>query len=309
MAKNKNQRKHTNPNSSDKVMKDIAIRSASYRNRQFVITLVRYFLTIFVSLIFFLPLYWAWVASLRQVGVAPPTSIVWWPSKPAWENYRLIFEIVPLARYTLNSLIVVAVAVPVTVFMASLAGFGLSQLDNKRLQDKIIYFNVVVIMIPAAAVWIFRFQILKWLHLIDSLWSLILPAFAASTPLFVLLFYWSFQQVSKDMFEAATLDGGSPLLLWWRMAMPLARPTITGVIVLAFWLYWSDFINPILFIYNSQKYTLAVGVEIIKQMDLTNIPLLMAAATFMAFPIIILFFALQRFFLHESSLANLFDRN
>ena len=91
--------------------------------------------------------------------------------------------------------------------------------------------------------------------------------------------------------------------------MPLARPTIAGVIVLTFWLYWSDFINPVLFIYNSQKYTLAIGVEIIKQMDLTNISLLMAAATFMALPMIILFFALQHFFLHESSLANLFDRN
>lgn len=270
---------------------------------------IRYFLAGFVSLIFFLPLYWALVASLRQIGGAPATTIEWWPTNPAWENYQLIFEIVPLARYTINSLIVVAVAVPVTVIMASLAGFGLSQLDDDQLRSRIIQFNVVVIMIPAAAVWIFRFQILKWLHLIDSLWSLILPAFAASTPLFVLLFYWSFRQISNEMFEAANLDGGTPLLLWWRMAMPLARPTMTGVIVLTFWLYWSDFINPVLFIYNSQKYTLPIGIEIIKQMDLTNIPLLMAAATFMAAPIIILFVFLQRFFLHESSLANLFDRS
>ncbi len=269
----------------------------------------RYGLAILVSVLFCLPLYWAFVASLRPVGLPPAVSVEWWPQAPSWENYRQIFTVVPLLRYTLNSLIVVAVAVPITLLMASLAGFGLSQLDNDRTRQAVVQFNVVALMIPAAAVWIFRFQILRWLGLIDSLGALILPAFAASTPLFVLLFYWAFRHIPEEMFEAARLDGASPLLLWRLMALPLARPTITGVTVLTFWLYWGDFMNPVLFIYNPDHYTLAIGVQIIKQMNLTNMPLLMAAAVFMAAPMIGLFLFLQRFFLHELSLANLFERN
>jgi multiple sugar transport system permease protein len=270
---------------------------------------VTYGLAALVSLLFCLPLYWAFIASLRPIGLPPATTVEWWPTAPAWENYRKIFEVVPLVRYTLNSLIVVCIAVPITLLMASLAGFGLSQIDRESTRNMLIHFNVIALMIPASAVWIFRFQILRWLGQLDSLGALILPAFAASSPLFVLLFYWSFRHIPEEMFEAARMDGAAPWTLWQQMAMPLARPTTTGVVVLAFLLYWSDFISPVLYIYDPQKYTLAIGVQIIKQMNITNIPLLMAAATFMAAPIIILFLFLQRFFLHELSLANLFERN
>jgi multiple sugar transport system permease protein len=269
----------------------------------------RYAIGIGISLLFVLPLYWGFVASLRPIGSPQPFSIEWIPSNPAWENYRRIFEIVPLARYARNSLVVVAFAVPITTLIASLAGFGLSQIRDLAFRNLMMQFNIVALMIPGAAVWIFRFLILKWLGLLDSLWALILPSFAATTPLFVLLFYWSFRQIPWEIFEAASLDGAEPVRLWWKMALPLARPTITGVVVLAFVLYWSDFITPVIYIFDPQKYTLAIGLEIIKQMDLTNIPLLMAGAAVMAFPVIILFLLLQRFFLHDLSLANLFNRS
>jgi len=269
---------------------------------------LKYIIGAVISLVFLLPLYWGFVASLRPIGTPPAVSIEWWPTDPAWENYRQIFDTVPLTRYTKNSLIVVAFAVPITTLIASLAGFGLSQISDEEFRNQMMKFNIIALMIPGAAVWIFRFLIVKWLGLIDTLWALILPSFAATTPLFVLLFYWGFRHVPEEMFEAARLDGAGPLKLWWKLAMPLARPTITGVIVLSFVLYWSDFITPVIYIFNPQQYTLAIGLEIIKQMDLTNIPLLMAAATYMAVPVIILFWFLQRFFLHDLSLANLFDR-
>jgi len=260
-------------------------------------------------MLFILPLYWGFIASLRRIGLPPVLTIEWWPPDPAWDNYWKIFDIVPLARYTKNSLLVVIFAVPVTTLIAALAGFGLSQIIDERFRNQMMQFNIIALMIPGAAVWMFRFLIIKSLGLIDTLWALVLPSFAATTPLFVMLFYWGFRQVPGELFEAARLDGAGPLTLWWKLAMPLARPTITGVVVLTFVLYWSDFITPVIYIFDPQNYTLAIGLEIIKQMDLTNIPLLMAAATFMAVPVIALFWFLQRFFLHDLSLANLFDRS
>jgi multiple sugar transport system permease protein len=270
---------------------------------------LRYLLSASLALLFCLPLYWGFVASLRPLGLTPARTVAWWPADPAWGNYRALFDILPFARYTANSLWVVAFAVPLTALIASLAAFGLSQIDDERARQRLVQFNLLALLIPASAIWIFRFQMLKWLGLIDSLWALILPAFAASSPLFVLLFYWGFLQIPAEMFEAARLEGAAPLKLWWRLALPLALPSLTGVAVLAFLLYWGDFVSPVLFIYNPRYYTLPVGLQILKQMDVTNTPLLMAAAIWMTLPVLASFWFLQRYFLHELSLANLFDRS
>jgi multiple sugar transport system permease protein len=79
--------------------------------------------------------------------------------------------------------------------------------------------------VPPAALWLPRFVLFTWLHLTDSFAALLAPALLGSSPLFVLLFYWSFRRVPEDVFESARLDGAGPLALWRRVALPLAgRP-------------------------------------------------------------------------------------
>jgi multiple sugar transport system permease protein len=258
--------------------------------------------------LFLLPLVWAVITSLRPVGAPPPRTIEWWPADPQWANYSALFELVPMTRYLANSLLVVALAVPLTLLTASLAGFAMAQLPSPS-QRRLLLFSVAVLMIPAASVWLARFQILRWLGLIDTIWALVAPAFAASSPLFVLLFYWTFRRLPAEMFEAARLEGASAVTAWWRLALPPAQPTAVAVLVLTFVLYWSDFISPVLYIYDTRWYTLPVGLQILKQLDATNWPLLMAGAVLMTLPVIMLFGGLQRFFLHDSSIARLFERD
>lgn len=261
-----------------------------------------------LALLFLLPLYWIVAASLRPAGMPPARTVEWIPVEPTLSNYPAVFEIVPMARYLRNSLVVVAVAVPATVVVASWAGFALAQLPEKS-RRRLLMLSVAALMIPGASVWIFRFQILRWLGLLDSLGALIAPAFAAGSPLFVLLFFWTFRRVPAGLYEAARLDGASAFSTWWHVARPLARPTTVGVTVLAFVLYWNDFISPILYLYRPALYTLPVGLQILKQLDPTGWPLLMAAATIMTLPVIVLFVVLQRTFFNTRSLAALMDRN
>lgn len=271
-------------------------------------TTIRHILSLCVTFLFLLPFLWMITISLRPVGLPPPTRLEWWPAAPQWANYLEIFQIVPMARYTLNSLIVVGVAVPLTLFTASLAGFSITQLPG-RARRVFIYLSIGLMLIPASALWMFRFQILRRLGLIDSLWALILPAFAASNPLFVLLMYWAFQRVPAELYEAARLEGATFWGVWWRIALPLARSTMMAVTVLTFVLYWSDFSSPVLYIYTPKLYTLPVGLQILKQVDLTNWPLLMAAAAFMTLPVLLFFVFVQHHFFGNNSLAQLFDRN
>ncbi|MFC1976083.1 carbohydrate ABC transporter permease [Chloroflexota bacterium] len=267
-----------------------------------------YLAGLLVTVIFILPLFWALVASLRQPDLPPPPSIEWWPQTPHWHNYLEIFHQVPMVRYTLNSLLVVAVAVPVTVVTASLAGFAIEQLPDRQ-RRQWVTFSIALLMIPNASVWLFRFQIFRWLGLLDTLWALIAPAFAASSPLFVLLFYWTFRRIPAEIYQAARLDGANAVKIWWKLALPLTRPTVAGVAVLTFVMYWSDFVSPVLYIFQPQRYTLPIGLQILKQLGPTNWSLLMAAAVFMTVPVVLLFVFLQSFFLHDMSLANLLDKD
>ena len=270
-------------------------------------TALHYAVGFFVAVVFMLPLYWALVLSLGSAGDIV-TTIKWWPSVFNFSNYIEIFEIVPMTRYLVNSLLVVSAAVPITLFISSLAGFGMAQL-NDPLRTQLVQLTIVILLIPSSAVWLFRYQILTWFGLLDSLWALILPAFAASNPLFVLLFYWAFRRIPQDMFEAAQLDAAGAWTIWTQLAIPLVRPTIVGVIVLTFVMYWSDFVTPVLYIFSPTHYTLPVGMQLINQLGNQNYALIMAAAVFISGPVLVMFFLLQRFFLTDLSLANLFERN
>lgn len=263
-----------------------------------------YVLGLVVTLVFLLPLLWMVVASLRLPGLPPPRTIEWWPAAFHWDNYAAIFQVIPFARYTLNSLVVVLVAVPVTVVTASMAGLGMAQVPDPW-RRRLVLLSVSLLVIPAPAVWLFRFQLLRWLGLLSSLWPLIVPALAGSSPLFVLLFYWTFRRLPEEVFEATRLEGASLPALWRWVALSLARPTVIGVVVLAFVMYWSDFVSPVLYLYRPETYTLPVGLQILKQFDATNWPLLMAGATVMVLPVIMLFLLLQRFFLQDASLAGI----
>ncbi len=257
---------------------------------------------------FLLPVYWMFVSALRAPGLPPPRTVEWWPADPHWGNYATLFTLLPMGRYLRNSLLVVAAATPLTLLTASWAGFALSQLPQPA-RGRLINLSVAFLLIPASAVWLFRFQLLRWFGLLDTLWGLIIPAIAASSPLFVLLYFWSFRRVPGELIEAARLDGAEVGQLWWRVAMPLVRPTTIAVAILTFVLYWSDFISPVLYIYRARWYTLPVGLQLIRQLDSTNWPLLLAAAALMTTPILLLFFVLQRTFLSNQSLSNLFDRS
>jgi multiple sugar transport system permease protein len=263
--------------------------------------------TLLVVLLFILPLWWMIVASLRPVGLPPPRTIEWWPANPQWDNYAEIFRQVPMGRYTLNSVVVVIVAVPMTLLTASFAGFGLSQLRGPW-RSRLLIVAIALMMVPSPAVWLFRYQLLSWLGMLTSLWSLVLPSFAAGSPLLVLLFYWTFQRSPVELYEAARVEGADAWTTWRKIGMPMARPTIAAVIVLAFALYWNDFTNPVLYLYRPETYTLPVGLQILKQLDATNWSLLMAGAVVVTLPMVLLFLILQPLFLSDNALSELLDK-
>ena len=252
-----------------------------------------------VAVLFVLPLAWMVSASLRQPSLPPPRTIEWLPHPIAWSNYARIFELVPLGTFIGNSLLVVALAVPLTLLTASWAGLAMAQLQEPA-RRRLVVLAILLMMVPVAALWLTRYVIFSYLGLIDSIWALVAPAIMGSSPLFVLLYYWTFRRVPSQLFEAARMDGADILVIWARIAMPIARPTTITVAVLAFIFYWSDFVGPLLYLKSESRYTLPVGLQSLRQMDKNNWPLLMAAAAIMTAPVVALFLVAQRHFWPEA---------
>jgi multiple sugar transport system permease protein len=262
-------------------------------------------LAISIALIFALPTLWVVAVSLRQPGMPPARTIEWLPNPIVWTNYIQVFELVPLGRYVFNSLLVAGLAVPLTLIIASWAAFAMAQLPP-RLRYTLLALAVALRMVPITALWLTRFLVLKELHLIDTFAALLAPVWMGSSPFFVLIFYWSFRRIPPALIDSARLDGLGALGIWARIALPLARPAIVAVGVLTFVQYWSDFINPLLYLKSEQRYTLSVGLRMLQQLDATNWPLLMAGVVIMMLPIMGLFVLVQRAFLAEGRIAGVY---
>jgi multiple sugar transport system permease protein len=254
-------------------------------------------LAILCTILFITPVLLALLASLLPTGEIARPDWIWQLRRPQWDNYQQLFEIVPMGRYLGNSLLVVIFSVPISLVVSSLAGFTLVRLAQPW-RGRLMTLAIITMVVPPSAVWLLRFQAFSQIGLLDSLFALMVPALAGGNSLFVLIYFWAWRRVPTELFDAAEIDGASFVNLWWRVALPLVHPATAAVTLLAFTLFWGDFIEPVLFIYDPAKYTMPVGLQLLNQLDSTNRPILMAGAIVAMLPAILLFLVAQRWFLH-----------
>lgn len=262
-------------------------------------SVTRRVLATLVALLFLLPLFWAVAASLREPGSAARRPEGWFPTSPHWENYAAIFAVVPMGRYALNSLLVIAVAVPITLVTASWAGFAISQLP-RAWRWRAIALSVLCLMVPLTAIWLPRFILFKEAGLIDNRLALAVPSLMGTSPFYVLVFTWAFLRIPREIYEAARLDGASPFRLWREIALPLARPAAVAVAVLAAVHYWNSFIEPLLLIRTDANKTVSLGLRVLYSLDRTNWPLIVAGAVAVLLPVVLIFLVAQRAFLQDA---------
>jgi len=188
------------------------------------------------------------------------------------------------------------VAVPLTLVTASWAGFALAQLPA-GVARRIIGAALLMLLLPEMALWVSRFIVYKAINLLDTPWALIAPALLGTSPLYVLVFYWTFHRVPREVWEAAQVDGVSALRAWWAIGIPAGRAAFAAVGVLTFVYYWREFKEPLLYLQSPEKYTLSVGLAFLEQLDPTNWSLLLAGSVLITIPVLVVFLLAQRFFL------------
>jgi len=260
-----------------------------------------------MAIIFVGPIIWVLTNSLRPVGLPPPRTLEWFPQAPAWSNYIEIFRVVPLGQQVGNSLLISTVGAALTLVTASWAGFAMAQMPT-GVRRWLVGLAIVLLLVPSTAVWLPRYVLFTSIGIIDTYLALFAPAIMGTKSLFALMFYWTFRRIPLELFESARLDGANALTIWRRIALPAALPTALAVLLLAFTHYWSDFVDPLLFLKSEERYTLAIGLRMLQQMDITNWSLLLAAVVVMIAPVLIVYLALQQFIREGVHLRDLVQR-
>lgn len=263
------------------------------------VTALRIALGLFIALAMVMPLVWMIATSLRERGSVPPRRLEWIPDPVIWSNYRDVFAALPFATMAANSVIVTSIAVPLSVLCASWGGFALAQL-MPRTRRWLVAVALIAALIPTTATWVTRFVLFSHLGLIDTWWPLILPALMGTSPLFVLVYLWSFMGIPRDIFEAARLDGTSAFRTWATIAFPLVRPTTIAIAMLTFTMHWNNFTDPLIYIQSLERQTLPFALSALHQLAPTDWPLLMAAAVMLTVPAVVVFLIGQRAFIHNA---------
>jgi multiple sugar transport system permease protein len=245
--------------------------------------------------LFVVPLVLMLTGALRPVGLPPPRGLELVPPSPSFDAFGQLFALLPVARYLLNSLTVVALAVPLTVLVAALAGYGIRLLAPTARRIALLS-CVGLLTVPAAVLWTSRFEVYGALRLTESLLPLVAPALLGTSPFFVLLYAWAFARLPGTQLEAARLEGASTLRTWWSVAMPQVQPVTLAVAVLAFTVHWGNFVDALLYLRQQELFTLPAGLRTLQLLGPTDFPLLLAGSVVATVPAVLAVLLGQRIF-------------
>ncbi|SEF89598.1 multiple sugar transport system permease protein [Nonomuraea solani] len=254
-----------------------------------------------------LPFVWLVRSALMQdaqMFVAPPE---WIPSPFQWNNFSEALTAQPFWLYFVNTVIIAVISVLGTVLTCSIAAFSFSRL---RWRGRNVVFALLLsaVMLPYAVTLIPTFVMWQELGALDSFIPLTVPSWFAGAGggvFNVFLLRQFFLTIPFELDEAAYIDGASPWRVFWTIVMPLSKPAIVVVTIFTFIGTWNDFLGPLLYLNDEEKYTLSLGLASFQSVFLTQWGYLMAASAAVIAPIIALFFFLQRYFIEGVTLTGI----
>lgn len=248
------------------------------------------------AVIYAIPFLWMISTSLKEetkIFVFPPQLV---PDPILWQNYAEALLSQPFGRYTLNTLIVALFGTVGNLASCSLVAYGFARL---KFAGRDFLFLVVLssLMVPFYVVMIPRFVLFRYLGWIDTFLPLIVPYFFAANPIYIFLLRQYFRTISRELDEAARIDGCSTWGIFGRIILPMSKPALAVVAIMIFVNRWNWFLEPLIYIHRQENYVLSLGLSFFRGEHGALWHLLMAASTVTMLPCLLLFFFFQRYFI------------
>jgi multiple sugar transport system permease protein len=217
----------------------------------------------------------------------------WIPEEPTLQNYRDLFDRLDFPRYFFNSTVVAVAVTAGNLLFCSMLGYALAKLQfpGKRL---LLVMMLGTLMIPAFVTFMPLFVIVTNMNLNNTHLGLILPFVVGAFGAFLMRQY--ILGIPDDLLDAARIDGAGEYRIFFRIVLPLCGPALATLAVLTFLASWNNFLWPLVVASTEDMYTLPVALALfsIGQQE-SNVGLQMAGAAVVVVPIIVLFYAMQRY--------------
>ncbi|WP_141603989.1 carbohydrate ABC transporter permease [Terrilactibacillus laevilacticus] len=255
----------------------------------------KYVILLLTSLILFYPIFLMIISSFKSKLdiLVSPLSL---PKSINFDNYIEVWHRVNFSEYIFNSLFVSIISVITVIIVSSLAGFYLARY-NFKWNSFILFFFMIGLMLPMKLAIIPLYLLMLKFNLIDSLISLILVYVAGGIPLATFLFYGFFRTLPKDLEESARLDGCNDFQIYYKIVLPLMKPSISIVGIVNLVHVWNDFFYPLIFIKSENIRTIPLGMLTLFSEYDKEWNLLFAGLTLSSLPMIIAFIFASRTFI------------
>jgi len=241
-----------------------------------------------------LPFLWTLSSSLKPFGTGitfPPEFI---PKRFEWQNYLKVFQTIPFFGYLRNSVVVTGLSLVGELVSCTLVAYAFARL---RFPGSNVLFIVLLgtMMIPYPVTMVPTFILFNSLKWVNTYLPLVIPPFFA--PAYnVFLLRQFFLTINHELDEAAEVDGASKFRIYWQIILPLAKPALATVAIFSFMYYWNDFMGPLIYLSDSEKFTLSLGINFLRSMrGGDDLSMQMAASIMFVAPCILLFFVAQRY--------------
>lgn len=256
-----------------------------------LLTLVAvYFLAPFVYMLFT-------TFKTEAEAIAYPPKL--FPEKWLFGNFKEAWEAQPFGTYLLNSILVTVGTTAGQVLSCSLVAYGFARYNFK---GKNILFMILLstMMIPWDVTMIPQYMEFKMFGWINTLKPLIIPAWFGSA-YYIFLMRQFLMGVPRDFAEAARIDGANAFQIYWKIFMPILKPSLILVGVLNMISVWNDYLGPLIFLQDRSKYTLALGLASFKGVHETQIIPMLCITVIMIIPPILIFIFAQKYIVEGTS--------
>jgi ABC-type sugar transport system, permease component len=250
-----------------------------------------YALLVALSVLVLAPVVWAALSSFKtqtELAQRPPTLL---PDSFAPTNYTEALETFAFTTYLKNSVLVTVGATALTLIINTMAAYGLAKY-NFRGRDLLFLVTLGTIMIPLQIILIPVYRVAADLHLVNSLWGLIIPPAATPTGVFLLRQYML--GIPDDLLEAARIDGAGELWIFLRIVVPLCGAPIAVLTIFSVIWRWNDFLWPLIISQDQDKYTLPVALAQFDSQLVVPFNYILAMSVVSMLPVVIIFLVLQR---------------
>ncbi|OYT74526.1 MAG: sugar ABC transporter ATP-binding protein, partial [Armatimonadetes bacterium JP3_11] len=253
--------------------------------------------------LFMAPILWMLSTSLKPDNELFTEEIRWIPQRIAWENYQQALTTFPFWLYLRNTLIIAVLTAVGTVLSCLPPAYAFARM---RWRGRNFWFWVMLstLMLPPQVTLLPVFLLFRWLGWVDTFLPLIVPAFLGNAFLIFMLRQF-FITLPQELIDAAKLDGCSEWTILWRLVAPMSKPAVATIALFSFVWAWTDFMGPLIYLNDSSKFTLAVGLQYFLGRHGEQWNLLMAAATVVTAPLVMLFLITQRAYVRGITLTGL----